>query len=317
VPWAGGGAEVGEDGDVVRRVVGADVVDTQQDFTLRNARWSDSYALTRWLLRDPETYLFALSWIERYGVVPHRSGDFAFWLATEGEGQGVAPRILGACLLMARRTALPMSARMDVVRAFGYRASLQQLHLEHVTGPREAANTFWQVYGGAARARLVRAQGLYTLHDEPPTPPGAPEVPLRVAQMEDLEAVVVASAAMYREETLSDPYRDDPRSFRAMHQRRLMERRTWVWTQDSGDVLFKAEVSCASSYGAQIAGVYTAPEARGQGVARRGLGLLCQKLLVRYPRVTLYVNDENKPALRLYQRLGFLRWAPYGSIFIT
>lgn len=287
----------------------------EEHFTLRHARWSDSYALTRWLLRDPETHLFALAWVERYGVVPQRSGDFAFWLATEEAGRGASPRILGACLIMGRRTALPMGERADVARAFGYRARVQQLHLEHVTGARQPALAFWQVYGESRQARLVRAQGLYSL-EEMREARGQEPVALRIAQMEDLEEVIVASAAMYREETLADPHRDQPRSFRSMHQRRLMERRTWVWTRGNGSVLFKAEVSCSCAYGAQIAGVYTAPEARGQGVARRGLGVLCRTLLERYPRVTLYVNDENLPALRLYQRLGFVRCAPYSSVFI-
>jgi GNAT superfamily N-acetyltransferase len=115
---------------------------------------------------------------------------------------------------------------------------------------------------------------------------------------------------------LADPARQHPRAFRAIHERRLLEQRAWISPAHDGAVLFKAEVACACQRGVQIAGVYTAPQARNLGLARRDLNALCHLLLQRYPRATLYVNDNNAPALRLYQRLGFTRLCDYATIFI-
>ena len=47
------------------------------------------------------------------------------------------------------------------------------------------------------------------------------------------------------------------------------------------------------------------------------MGDLCAKLFELYPQVTLYVNDTNLPALRLYKNLGFRHHCAYRTIFVT
>ncbi len=289
-----------------------------QPWILRRARWSDHQTLVRWLEQDTTTELFALSWLEKHGLQPSSDAlPFQWWLAVEPGSAfvGLRPRMYGACLVLARRMIVPCATRSSIGRDFGRHLAPQSMDLEHIMGQAEAVHGFWESYQGATKPRLIRDQCMYKLTRNALLSHG--EAPLRLARSEDLEPVVQASAAMYREETLSDPYHKRPGAFRVMHHRRILEQRTWVWTRDNGSVLFKAEVSCSSSYGVQIAGVYTDPACRRQGIAKRGLSVMCAQLLTRYPQVTLYVNDFNHPARRVYEALGFVEQRRYASVYVT
>jgi predicted GNAT family acetyltransferase len=85
----------------------------------------------------------------------------------------------------------------------------------------------------------------------------------------------------------------------------LIERHwSWVWMRGH-EVLFKAELSAWTPEVVQIQGVYTAPPYRGQGVARAGLAAVCSDVFREVPRCSLYVNQYNVIAQRVYERLGF------------
>lgn len=56
---------------------------------------------------------------------------------------------------------------------------------------------------------------------------------------------------------------------------------------------------------AAIGNVVTHPAVRGRGYARRVVATLCHRLLAEATTIGLNVADENRPAVRLYQRLGF------------
>ena len=71
------------------------------------------------------------------------------------------------------------------------------------------------------------------------------------------------------------------------------------------EVLFKAELSAWTPEVVQIQGVYTAPKYRGRGIAHAGLAAVCTHVFRDVPRCSLYVNQYNVIAQRVYQRLGF------------
>lgn len=280
--------------------------------SLRRAHWGDQQTLERFLNRDKATHLFVLSWLENHGIRPAAPGGGGFrFLLGEREG-----RLEGACLILARRTAMPISTSHEVAGAFGAHMTHAFAELEHIVGESSAVDVFWERYKRNRRPRLCRSQRYYVLRPDHFKDPCEP-VPVRLARLEDLDALVIASAAMYREETLADPYKDNPQLFVRMHRHRILHRTSYLWCDHQGKVIFKADVSCVGRYGAQIAGVYTAPEHRGRGVARRALGRLCRELLRQHASLTLYVNDTNIPALRLYERLGFVTHCPYRTIFVT
>ena len=73
-----------------------------------------------------------------------------------------------------------------------------------------------------------------------------------------------------------------------------------------GEVVFKAELAVVTPHTAQIQGVWVAPEWRGQGMATAAMAAVVRDVLRRVaPTASLYVNDYNVPAQRVYARCGF------------
>jgi GNAT superfamily N-acetyltransferase len=133
---------------------------------------------------------------------------------------------------------------------------------------------------------------------------GTPSGDVRPSTRGDLEALIVAAARMHREEMGIDPLAVDAPAWR-MRMLSLIERRwSWIWMRHR-EVLFKAELSAWTPDVVQIQGVYTAPKYRGQGIARAGLAAVCAHVFRDVPRCSLYVNQYNVIAQRVYERLGF------------
>jgi ribosomal protein S18 acetylase RimI-like enzyme len=133
---------------------------------------------------------------------------------------------------------------------------------------------------------------------------GTPSGEVRLSTRGDLDALIVAAARMHREEMGVDPLAIDAPAWR-MRMLSLIERRwSWIWVRDH-EVMFKAELSAWTPDVVQIQGVYTAPQYRRQGIARAGLAAVCTDVFREVPRCSLYVNQYNVIAQRVYERLGF------------
>ena len=190
----------------------------------------------------------------------------------------------------------------------------------------DAAAPLAQALGAGAQPRMVvgHRASVMALHNafRPPRPArelrdpqplmvldrgdlrAMPSDDVRLATRADLEALIVAAARMHREEMGVDPLAVDAAAWR-MRMLSLIERRwSWIWMRDH-EVLFKAELSAWTPDVVQIQGVYTAPKYRGQGIARAGLAAVCAYVFNDVPRCSLYVNQYNVIAQRVYARLGF------------
>ena len=152
-------------------------------------------------------------------------------------------------------------------------------------------------------------QPVYVL-DEPP-PPGGSE--LRAARLDDLDLLVSASAAAYREEIGVDAHARDPALFEWRTRAQIDQGRSWIWRRD-GHILFKAEASAWTEQAVQLQQVWVDPELRGRGYAKRGLADLCRLLLATTPVVCLFVRPENAAAIALYESIGMRRTITYRSL---
>jgi RimJ/RimL family protein N-acetyltransferase len=141
-----------------------------------------------------------------------------------------------------------------------------------------------------------------------------PPAPVRLATAADLDALVVTSAAMHREEMGSDPLAGDATGWRARMSALIERGWSWVWT-DRRSIVFKAELSAWNADVVQIQGVYTAPGYRGRGVATAGLGSMCAALLREVSMCSLYVNHYNEAALVVYRKLGFQPAGEFATVF--
>jgi predicted GNAT family acetyltransferase len=145
-------------------------------------------------------------------------------------------------------------------------------------------------------------------------PPFARLPELAPARREDVTLVYESGARLHSEELEEDPRDVDPLGYRRRVEEQCRDGHTYLWKDREG-LCFRASVSAVTADAAQISGVYTPPERRNQGFARRGLAELCARLFEHSRAVCLFVNDFNAPALAVYRRLGFRERAPWYSLF--
>jgi len=145
------------------------------------------------------------------------------------------------------------------------------------------------------------AQPVYVL-DSLPRPANLDRV--RHATIADLEQLVPACAAMHLEEVGIDPLSRDASGYRQRIRELVLRSRSLILVED-GVIVSKAEYSAVTPYTIQLMGVWTHPKFRRQGYARRAMTEICGHVLSQRKRPSLFVNDFNVAAIRLYESLGF------------
>lgn len=273
------------------------------------------------LSHDVVRNMFMLSWADNYGIAAPGQPDLFHF-----SGLRHGTRLMAVSLVITGRLVLIESHDEQSTQqlASWYRRS--RFQFEHIVSAREVVTPFWQVYADAERcatARLDRFQQLFVVERRAwlgLLPTRLEHVPsaLRLATEDDIESVFLASARMHEEETLEDPMQRDPGHFRRHVLHRIETDRTWVWFNEHRRLMFKADVSAQSRYGVQVSGVYTPPSLRGQGIATRAMVDMCEALFKRgFPRISLYVNDDNLAARRVYKKVGFSFHCLYETVFIA
>jgi predicted GNAT family acetyltransferase len=128
----------------------------------------------------------------------------------------------------------------------------------------------------------------------------------RYATLRDLDALVPACAAMHKEEVGIDPMERDAVGYRE-RIRELVDRKRSIIRVVDGAIAAKCEFSAVTDEAVQLMGVWTHPRYRRRGLMRASLREICGHLFRKGKTVTLFVNDFNKPAIALYESLGFQR----------
>lgn len=89
------------------------------------------------------------------------------------------------------------------------------------------------------------------------------------------------------------------------HERaRISPHYEWLLKQE-GEVIAKANIHGISKHFAQIGGVMTHPDHQNKGYAKQTVSAICKHWFARGKQLTLFVNNDNLPAIRAYTRLGF------------
>jgi predicted GNAT family acetyltransferase len=126
----------------------------------------------------------------------------------------------------------------------------------------------------------------------------------RYSTLRELDALVPACAAMHKEEVGIDPLERDAVGYRE-RIRELVERKRSVIRIVDGIIVAKCEYSAVTNDAVQLMGVWTHPHYRHRGLSFALLREVCGHLFRRGKTVTLFVNDFNRPAIALYESLGF------------
>ncbi|MDO5026106.1 MAG: GNAT family N-acetyltransferase [Trueperella sp.] len=152
---------------------------------------------------------------------------------------------------------------------------------------------------------------------------GQPQVPadqlVRPAQPGEGALIVPTAFAMFEEEVGYDPRTSGNVYTKYVHQL-VNAGHTFVRIQQHQGkprVEFKAEVGALSGQVAQIQGVWVPPELRNRGIGASAMVAVAQQVQAKFaPIVSLYVNDYNLPAVRTYEKAGFVTVGTYATVLL-
>ncbi len=245
------------------------------------------------------------------------------WSGVLEQGGTTAPDFFGAfaggrlrALLYVGNGGLAVPAGRDpeALRALGPLIASRARALRAIIGPLEAVDLLAPIAREAGASIRADVREHFLEIDPAGLSREAGEPELRAARLEEVDAVAQASSRAHLEEMGSDPIVTSPTAFVGRVARQILEERVFVLERE-GRIVFKAEVSAKCPIGAQISGVYTHPEHRGLGLARRATGELARRLLAEVPRVCLFVRVGNLPARRAYDRIGFRHTRDFRTLF--
>ena len=246
--------------------------------------------------QDPVVNVFAIHRAQTTSLEPR-------WLGGEMWGRFDGGRLVAACHVAANL--VPVQAGPEDAVVFAERALARRRTASTIVGPQDAVLAFWECVGETwGQPRDERWDQRHLVIDGGPQVTPDPEV--RVTARTDLDTLYPACVAMYTEEVGVSP---EIGGGSELYRTRVLQliSRGWSFARfDRGELVFKAEVACATPDAAQIQGVWVAPHRRGEGLAVGGMAAVVSLVRDRIsPAVSLYVNEWNAPARRAYERVGF------------
>lgn len=148
----------------------------------------------------------------------------------------------------------------------------------------------------------------------------APDPKVRPARVEDAAIVSPAAVAMFTEEVGYDPTAYGPGYVARVYELCRSGHtflRTGIGPDGNVRVEFKADIGALWNGVAQIQGVWTAPDLRGQGIATGAMAAVVDQVRATIaPTVSLYVNAYNHGALRLYDKVGFKQVGEFATVLL-
>lgn len=250
----------------------------------------------RLLDQDPYAAAQVTERVTEHGLAGWRADGRIF-------GYGTGQRIESLCWLGGHLT--PVRAGPAAIAAFADLLRGEVRLCSSIVGRADGVLGLWErLREDWGPARDVRPNQPLLVADAVPRLAADPEV--RLVRPAEVGRLFPAAVAMYTEEVGVSPLAEDGG---ASYRRRLVDlvraRRAYVRIVD-GHVVFKAELAVVTRRTAQIQGVWVDPAWRGRGLATPAMVAVLRDALTRVaPTVSLYVNDYNEPARRVYRRCGF------------
>ncbi len=249
------------------------------------------------LAADPVENLFVAARIDGFGLDPMRMGCTIWGYERHGQlvalchvGSNVVP--VGVDPAIAASFAEHIGRRRGTAAIMG---NAEQVALMH-----RALGERWGDSWG--QSRDTRWHQPLMLIDHPAQVGVDPRV--RVITMADFDAYYEAAVSMYTEEVGVSPL--DATGSYARYVRSLIQQgRAFGVIDERGEVIYKSDVGSALGRICQVQGVWLHPRLRGQGMSVPAMAAVVDLCRQRWPLVSLYVNDYNVRARRLYERVGF------------
>lgn len=236
------------------------------------------------------------------------------WWRADGRiyGYGLARKV--DSLIWSGAHLVPVCATPAAVAAFADLLGSEPRICSSIIGRADAVLDLWERLGGHwGPARDIRPnQPLLVAGGDPPI---AADPAVRLVQPSEVDQLFPAAVAMYTEEVGVSPLLDDGgRGYRRRITELVRTKRAYARFLD-GRVIFKAELAIVTRRTTQVQGVWVDPEFRGRGLAAAAMATVVRDALRRVaPTVSLYVNDYNRPARRVYARCGFQSAGAFATV---
>jgi uncharacterized protein len=182
-----------------------------------------------------------------------------------------------------------------------------------IIGERETVRSFWQrVRDWHQKPRIVRDRQLVMAVDAASLKRFENSVAVRHARPNEWPEVAKGSAGLIEQELEYDP-RNASADFNA-NVREMIERNLWWVGESDGRLCFFCNVGPWCHKTAQVQGIWTPPDLRGRGLATASFSAISERLLEHTPTLSLYVNDFNRDAIALYERVGYRHAADFQTM---
>lgn len=250
------------------------------------------------LLRARPLQNVYLDHLVRLGALGSLPGFHGFFRGGRLEGVMLIAASGGTCLEV---------RACEAHAAFADAAWASPVRPRHIVGPEDVTRPFWEAYArhGPVPA-WERREPVYVIEraGREAALRAAAGAGLAPARLRDLDELVENSAQQYLEDLKVDRRGEDPAGFRERHRLEVRDGRWWV-LRERGGIAFQVHVGPQNDAAVQIGGVFTPPPLRGRGFATRGVGAVSALLLLELPAVTLFCDEDNARARRVYERVGF------------
>ena len=139
-------------------------------------------------------------------------------------------------------------------------------------------------------------------------------------RLDEVDILFPASVAMFTEEVGVSPVTDGGASYRARVRELVAGGCAMARIEDTAEgrrVVFKADIGYATRAACQVQGVWVDPSLRGRGLGIAGMAAVVE--LARStiaPVVSLYVNDFNRAARAVYERVGFEQVGTFATVLL-
>lgn len=213
---------------------------------------------------------------------------------------------------------VPVEVRPDDVAHYVHRLRRRARGVSSLFGPATPVQALWAGLAPSwGSARAIRGSQPLLSTTTAPTRLGVPlDDRVRLARLDEVDAVLPAAAAMFTEEIGYPPYVGSSAGYRRSVELLVAQGRTYVVTEGR-EVVFKADVGSVALGVAQVQGVWLAPRLRGQGLAAPAMAAVVEQVLRdTAPTVSLYVNDFNAPARATYARIGLRPVGEFSTVLL-
>lgn len=266
----------------------------------------------RFCEENPDRCTYIAGWIEEGGLREPETHPRAWLLGELDESDAIQ----GIVYISDTGIVIPAIESSPAIEDLARVGKRNPSAIRVIVGERSPVARLWSLLeANGMIARIVRDQLGYAVTRETFADPRT-ALQLEVADRNHLDQIVEASAAMALEEARDDPQGRNPELFRTRIEERLEHRRDFIHL-DEKRVLFKSNVSAVSRVGGQVEGIYTLPAYRGRGIAFAGTAAVTRWVLERAERAFLLVNDDNEPAKKIYEKLGYRQVLESRTIFVA